>query len=622
MLAKRLGTLILVLGFVGLGIVCWLSFETERQRGMDLHNTNQRLELQIRSKSLLDDLDAKIRKIQHSGVFPEDDFLEIVLNSQGALLSPKLVPTLDIDAFVRSLNEVDLKEVNKVLTPIYLGRNDQALQAIDHLAKNMSARASCFVRYHLANLLQGSKALDAATQVRQRLVTEESVTELPQALIADLLLRLASSADGLVEATQLASMAKMQLLPTLTEPREPVHFWLSELTELLGRVNASVGSDLSLAVDRHLSSLRLRSEFLREDFTRVPTKQGGFVESSHGTYFVWWSEDLRQNSVKFTVLQPIYPKSLESCLQGESDGLYAVAAGEETIGKEAVILGKKAPGFSLVIVRPTQPDLFPWRSLLVLLFVVLGVVILVFGFLREQKSLIAHRLLLDAKSDFLANVSHQLKTPVANLRLFAETLADDGVEDPVEKRRMLDILIRESTRLGNYLHHIMSDTRLDAAEFKIEEINLQALLTSRLEHWTETAALRHLRVRLSTPEDFPLIRGDATALVDGLDNVVENALAFSPDMGLVEVRCRLRDGWIELTVSDQGPGIPESDCALIFNRFYRGEHALARQGTGTGLGLYIAKVAAERAEGTLEVQESGTQGTTMVFRFPVVERQA
>jgi signal transduction histidine kinase len=213
---------------------------------------------------------------------------------------------------------------------------------------------------------------------------------------------------------------------------------------------------------------------------------------------------------------------------------------------------------------------------------------------------------LSSQRDFVANASHQLRTPLTGLRLRLEALtAAPGA------RAEAEAALREVDRLGRLIDDLLRLARASAREPTGRPVDLAEQVREAGDRWAQRAEERAHRLE---------IRADgATALADpadvaaALDNLIENALLYTPDGTMVVVESLARDGLAAVAVEDDGPGIPSQEVPRVVERFYRGHGAPA---AGTGLGLAIVKEIAERWGGKLEV--AGEGGTRIVVRFPAV----
>ncbi|MEU9818704.1 sensor histidine kinase [Pseudonocardia alni] len=233
------------------------------------------------------------------------------------------------------------------------------------------------------------------------------------------------------------------------------------------------------------------------------------------------------------------------------------------------------------------------------------------------------------RRDFVANVSHELKTPVGAVALLAEALLDslDGLEpadggepDPDavrEVRRFGDKLLREATRMGNLVSELIALSRLTGAErlpalaaVDVDEIVSEALARSR------TSAESHA-VEITADETSGLVvDGDRTLLVTALTNLLENAIAYSAADSSVSVSRRSVDGSIEIAVTDRGIGIAPEHQQRVFERFFRVDPARSRATGGTGLGLAIVKHVCANHGGEVRLWSRPGTGSTFTMRLP------
>jgi two-component system sensor histidine kinase SenX3 len=221
------------------------------------------------------------------------------------------------------------------------------------------------------------------------------------------------------------------------------------------------------------------------------------------------------------------------------------------------------------------------------------------------------------RRDFVANVSHELKTPVGALTLLAEAV-EDANDDPRAVARFAARMQIESARLSRLVEEIINLSRLQyddpvesPAVVAVDDIVAGALDRSRVD--AESRG-----VTLASGGDTGLeVLGDEEQLIMALGNLVENAVAYGPAHTRVAVGVRHRGDQVELSVTDQGPGIPETDVDRIFERFYRGDPARSRATGGTGLGLAIVKHIAASHSGAVSVWSVEGAGSTFTLRLPL-----
>jgi two-component system phosphate regulon sensor histidine kinase PhoR len=219
------------------------------------------------------------------------------------------------------------------------------------------------------------------------------------------------------------------------------------------------------------------------------------------------------------------------------------------------------------------------------------------------------------RRDFVANASHELKTPVASIRALAETIAMSAGDDPDVVPRFAAQLEREAVRLSRIVSDLLDLSRLEGHPGEFATVRLDVLVVQEAERFLARAEGSQLRLAVRA-EDPVMVRGSAQDLGLMVRNLVENAIQYTRPGGRVEVGLRTRDGWAELSVEDNGLGIPVKDQARIFERFYRVDRARSRETGGTGLGLSIVRHVVENHGGTVTVRSALGQGSTFSVRLP------
>ena len=220
------------------------------------------------------------------------------------------------------------------------------------------------------------------------------------------------------------------------------------------------------------------------------------------------------------------------------------------------------------------------------------------------------------RRDFVANVSHELKTPVGAIALLTEAVLD-AAEDVEEVRRFGGKILRESTRLGQLVTELIALSRLQGAE-RLPDLNVvevDAVVREALGRTTLSAESADITITTDTPSGL-LIEGDRTLLVTALSNLLENAVAYSSAGSPVSISRRLADGMVEIAVTDRGIGIAEDEQQRVFERFYRADKARSRATGGTGLGLAIVKHVAANHGGSVGLWSRPGTGSTFTLRIP------
>ncbi|MGH7163868.1 MAG: ATP-binding protein, partial [Planctomycetota bacterium] len=222
------------------------------------------------------------------------------------------------------------------------------------------------------------------------------------------------------------------------------------------------------------------------------------------------------------------------------------------------------------------------------------------------------------RSDFVSNVSHELRTPLASISAAAENLQDVATRrDDEAASRFVGAIRRNAARLETLLDDILALSRFESRPETIERASMDfaALVRAACDELRERAEAAGVVLRVGTPAGLALV-GDVQALRRIVDNLVVNAITYTPRGGRVEVALALGGGDAVLTVADTGIGIPKADLDSIFERFYRVDKARSRSAGGTGLGLSIVKHAVGLHGGTVSVESQVGSGSKFTVRIP------
>lgn len=221
------------------------------------------------------------------------------------------------------------------------------------------------------------------------------------------------------------------------------------------------------------------------------------------------------------------------------------------------------------------------------------------------------------RRDFVANVSHELKTPVGAVGLLAEAVLD-AADDPAEVHRFATKILKESTRLGAMVTELIALSRLTGAERlpELARVEVDNVVTDALGRCRISAESARIEIQVDRPSDLE-VDGDRTLLVTALANLVENAIAYSPPEATVSVTRRQVGGWAEIAVTDRGIGIAAEHQQRVFERFFRVDPARSRATGGTGLGLAIVKHVLANHGGEVRLWSTPGTGSTFTMRLPV-----
>jgi signal transduction histidine kinase len=220
------------------------------------------------------------------------------------------------------------------------------------------------------------------------------------------------------------------------------------------------------------------------------------------------------------------------------------------------------------------------------------------------------------RRDFVANASHELKTPVASLQALAETIGAASVDDPEAVPRFASQLEQEAIRLGRVVSDLLDLSRLEGASGVPQEVRLDRIVADELGRVEERAREASLQTGLRDRAPT-LVRGSPRDLSLMVRNLLENAVQYTQPGGRVDVSVLPVDGEAVIEVKDSGIGIPARDRARVFERFYRVDRGRSRQTGGTGLGLSIVKHVAENHGGRVELESALGVGSTFIVRLPL-----
>jgi signal transduction histidine kinase len=222
------------------------------------------------------------------------------------------------------------------------------------------------------------------------------------------------------------------------------------------------------------------------------------------------------------------------------------------------------------------------------------------------------------RRDLVANVSHELKTPISALRAHLENLLD-GVEQP--NPAILHVMLQQSERLSRLVDQLLDLSRIESGDIplKIEPVNVRSLVDSVAGEVELARPDRHLDVRNEVPASTPNVMADRERIHQVLFNLMDNAFRFTRSGGSVTVSANRVDGSCEVQVRDTGPGIPEEHLGLVFERFYRVDPSRSRDDGGTGIGLAIARSLVEAHGGRIWAEAPAGGGASIRFVLPLAE---
>ena len=220
------------------------------------------------------------------------------------------------------------------------------------------------------------------------------------------------------------------------------------------------------------------------------------------------------------------------------------------------------------------------------------------------------------RRDFVANVSHELKTPVGALGVLAETLA--GEDDPEVVARLAARMQHEAFRVARTIDDLLQLSQIESNVLGMPAlVKIHDVIDDAVERTSPAAELAGVRVVADPVDQNLVVMGDRAQLVSAVSNLCENAIKYSDERAPVQVTAVREDNWASITVADAGVGIPARDLERIFERFYRVDRARSRDTGGTGLGLSIVRHVVQNHRGEITVRSREGDGSTFTFRVPL-----
>jgi signal transduction histidine kinase len=222
------------------------------------------------------------------------------------------------------------------------------------------------------------------------------------------------------------------------------------------------------------------------------------------------------------------------------------------------------------------------------------------------------------RRDFIANVSHELKTPLAAIKAYAETLLLGALEDQQKNVQFVERISQQAERLDGLIRDMLQLARAQSGNLPLnaQEFTVLPALNTCVESHRVIAESKGVRVMLATPDQEFIIRGDYEAFITIMNNVISNAVRYTDSGGEVNVSVRASEPWVVVKVSDTGIGIAADDHERIFERFYRVDKARTPERGGTGLGLAIVKHLVKASGGEIRLQSELGVGSTFEILFP------
>jgi signal transduction histidine kinase len=226
--------------------------------------------------------------------------------------------------------------------------------------------------------------------------------------------------------------------------------------------------------------------------------------------------------------------------------------------------------------------------------------------------------LSEMKSNFVSSVSHELRAPLASVRLMAESLQRGKVAEPQRQHEYFDLIGRECRRLSSLVENVLDFARMDQGrkQYQMEPTDLVALVRHTVKSMEAYATERQVGLELTVRGEPADMEIDGQAMQQALVNLIDNAVKYSPKQKAVGIWLEFAEGQVVLAVRDEGPGIPPEEHERIFERFYRRGPELRRETQGVGIGLSIVKHVVEAHGGRVVVESAEGQGSCFRIEIP------
>ena len=264
-----------------------------------------------------------------------------------------------------------------------------------------------------------------------------------------------------------------------------------------------------------------------------------------------------------------------------------------------------------------QNAVYLWTGILGIAFIAVLAAVLASYLGRQMR-------LTRLKNDLIATVSHELKTPLASMRVLVDTLREGRCADAKQAGEYFDLIAKENERLSRLIDNFLTFSRMERNKraFEFESVDVAGAVRAAVAAVRDRFSPPDARLDVDLPADLPRIRADRDALVTVLLNLLDNAWKYSGDGKAVKVRAFAADGSVFIEVSDNGVGMSRRAMSRIFDKFYQVDQTLSRKAGGCGLGLSIVKFILDAHGGSIDVKSQVRQGSTFTVRLPAQGEKA
>ncbi len=335
------------------------------------------------------------------------------------------------------------------------------------------------------------------------------------------------------------------------------------------------------------------------------------------------SEEVLRREVIGRTLDDLPGKSVLAVLDGDNRPVYASRPLGDAERLLTVSMGEALPSWRIALYQPRdgfpragtrQQTLVFTASFGLLLLVIVAGLAATYRVVRRESEMAR------LKADFVANVSHDLKTPLSLIRMFAETLELGRVADETTRREYYGVITRESERLTRLIDNVLDFSRIEGGRqrYDIEPSALEPLIQEVLEAFRYPLAQQGFKVDVDVDPELPEVPMDAGAIKQALANLVDNAIKYSAERRHLRIRARAAGGLVHVEVADEGVGIPPGETQRIFEKFYRIGRSETQGRRGSGVGLALVKHIVEAHGGRVGLESRVGAGSRFTLSLPVV----
>jgi len=224
------------------------------------------------------------------------------------------------------------------------------------------------------------------------------------------------------------------------------------------------------------------------------------------------------------------------------------------------------------------------------------------------------------KSEFINIVSHQLRSPLTNIKWSFEILSSEEFDVPESKKEEYFLNVKENiARMVELIDDLLIVSKIEQGQFPVrkEEISLEELAKEQIMRFKVFAEASHIKLNLSYPSNLPKVMADPSLLKLVIENLVDNAIRYTPGNGEVSATIEQKDHCLLFSIKDTGVGIPSKDQEYIFQKFFRAENAMKKRTRGSGLGLYVCNSIIKQSGGEIGFKSEENKGTTFYFTLPL-----